>query len=150
MDQIVNLKNYLIGKIKVMVVQLVEKSCVESVQLFLVFILEEFMGLVSLGFSEVCVFFEKEVDEFSQNFKNIKDSVQLKEYLDWFMNFLLYFVKMEFCYIKVNLFYECLQDFKSCFRFFYVDLVVQRIQNYMQELMENVVFIFEQLFFLYF
>lgn len=37
------------------------------------------MGFVSLGFSEVRLFFEKEVDEFSQNFQIIKNSVQFKE-----------------------------------------------------------------------
>lgn len=42
-------------------------------------------------------------------------------------------VKMEPCYIKVNLLQERLQDLKSRFRFPHVDLVVQRTQNYMQE-----------------
>lgn len=42
-------------------------------------------------------------------------------------------VKMEPCYSKVNLLQERLQDLKSRFRFPHVDLVVQRTQNYMQE-----------------
>uniref|UniRef100_A0A2K6E9N9 Niban apoptosis regulator 1 n=1 Tax=Macaca nemestrina TaxID=9545 RepID=A0A2K6E9N9_MACNE len=145
MDQIVNSKNYLIGKIKAMVAQPAEKSCVESVQPFLASILEELMGPVSSGFSEVRALFEKEVDELSQNFQNTKDSVQLKEHLDQLMNLPLHSVKMEPCYTKVNLLHERLQDLKSRFRFPHVDLVVQRTQNYMQELMENAVFTFEQL-----
>ncbi|XP_025220877.1 protein Niban [Theropithecus gelada] len=145
MDQIVNSKNYLIGKIKAMVAQPAEKSCVESVQPFLASILEELMGPVSSGFSEVRALFEKEVDELSQNFQNTKDSVQLKEHLDRLMNLPLHSVKMEPCYTKVNLLHERLQDLKSRFRFPHVDLVVQRTQNYMQELMENAVFTFEQL-----
>ncbi|XP_032459229.1 protein Niban 1 isoform X2 [Phocoena sinus] len=145
MDQIVNSKNFLIGKIKAMVAQPAERSCAESVQPFLASILEELMGPVSSGFSEVRSLFEKEVDELSQNFQTTKDSAQLKEHLDWFMNLPLDSVKMEPCYSKVNLLQEHLQDLKSRFRFPHIDLVVQRTQNYMQELMENAVFTFEQL-----
>uniref|UniRef100_H0XEU1 Niban apoptosis regulator 1 n=1 Tax=Otolemur garnettii TaxID=30611 RepID=H0XEU1_OTOGA len=145
MDQIVNSKNFLIGKIKAVVAQPAEKSCMESVQPFLASILEELMGPVSSGFSEVRALFEKEVDELSQSFQTSKDSAQLKEHLDRLMNLPLDSVKMEACYSKVDLLEERLQDLKSRFRFPHVDLVVQRTQNYMQELMENAAFTFEQL-----
>ncbi|XP_039112547.1 protein Niban 1 [Hyaena hyaena] len=145
MDQIVNSKNFLTGKIKAMVAQPAERSCAESVQPFLASILEELMGPVSSGFSEVRSLFEKEVDELSQNFQTTKDTAQLKEHLDRLMNLPLDSVKMEPCYTKVNLLQERLQDLKSRFRFPHVDLVVQRTQNYMQELMENAVFTFKQL-----
>ncbi|XP_027977376.1 protein Niban [Eumetopias jubatus] len=145
MDQIVNSKNFLIGKIKAMVAQPAERSCAESVQPFLASILEELMGPVSSGFSEVRSLFEKEVDELNQNFQTTKDSAQLKEHLDQLMNLPLDSMKMEPCYSKVNLLQERLQDLKSRFRFPHVDLVVQRTQNDMQELMENAVFTFEQL-----
>ncbi|XP_013377080.1 PREDICTED: protein Niban [Chinchilla lanigera] len=147
MDQIVNSKNFLIGKIKAMVAQPAEKTCGESVQPFLASILEELMGPVSSGFSEVRSLFEKEVDELSQSFQTTKDSTQLKEHLDQLMHLPLDSVKMEPCYTKVNLLEEHLQDLRSRFRFPHVDLVVQRTQNYMQELMENAVFTFEQLLF---
>lgn len=49
------------------------------------------------------------------------------------MNLPLDSVKMEPCYNKVNLLQEHLQDLKSRFRFPHIDLVVQRTQNYMQE-----------------
>ncbi|XP_021572255.1 protein Niban [Carlito syrichta] len=78
-DQIVNSKNFLIGKIKAMVAQPAEKSCLEDVQPFLASILEELMGPVSSGFGEVRTLFEKEVDELSHSFQTTKDSVQLKE-----------------------------------------------------------------------
>ncbi|XP_072802037.1 protein Niban 1 [Vicugna pacos] len=145
MDQIVNSKNFLIGKIKALVAQPAERSCVESVQPFLASILEELMGPVSSGFSEVRALFEKQVDELSQNFQTAKDSAQLKEHLDRLTSLPLDSMKMEPCYIKVNLLQEHLQDLKSRFRFPHIDLVVQRTQNYMQELMENAVFTFEQL-----
>ncbi|XP_063096363.1 protein Niban 1 isoform X1 [Cavia porcellus] len=145
MDQIVNSKNFLIGKIKAMVAQPAEKTCGESVQPFLASILEELMGPVSSGFSEVRSLFEKEVDELSQSFQTTKDSARLKEHLGQLMNLPLDSVKMEPCYTKVNLLHEHLQDLKSRFRFPHINLVVQRTQNHMQELMENAVFTFEQL-----
>lgn len=40
---------------------------------------------------------------------------------------------MEPCYSKVSLLQERLQELQSRFRFPHVDLVVQRTQNYMQE-----------------
>lgn len=62
-----------------MVAQPAEKSCGDSVQPFLASILEELMGPVSSGFSEVRALFEKEVDELSQSFHATQDGVQLKE-----------------------------------------------------------------------
>lgn len=62
-----------------MVAQPAERSCAESVQPFLASILEELMGPVSSGFSEVRSLFEKEVDELNQNFQTTKDNAQLKE-----------------------------------------------------------------------
>ncbi|XP_006872585.1 PREDICTED: protein Niban-like [Chrysochloris asiatica] len=145
MDQIVNSKNFLTGKIKAMVAEPAERSCAESVQPFLASILEELMGPVSSGFSDVRSLFEKEVDELSQSFQTTRDTVQLKEHLDKLMNLPLDSMKMEPCYSKVNLLQERLQDLRSRFRFPHVDLVIQRTQNYMQELMENAVFTFIQL-----
>ncbi|XP_035870887.1 protein Niban 1 isoform X1 [Phyllostomus discolor] len=145
MDQIVNSKNFLTGKIKAMAAQPAEKSCAESVQPFLASILEELMGPMSSGFSEVRSLFEKEVDELSQNFQTSKDGAQLKEHLDRLMNLPLDSVKMEPCYVQVNQLQERLQDLKSRFRFPHVDLVVQQTQNCMQELMGNAVFTFTQL-----
>ena len=62
-----------------MLAQPAERSCAESVQPFLGSILEELMGPVSSGFSELRSLFEKEVDELSQSFQTTKDSAQLKE-----------------------------------------------------------------------
>lgn len=145
MDQIVNSKNFLTGKIRAMVAQPAEKCCVESVQPFLASILEELMGPVSSGFSEVRALFEKEVDDLSQGFHATQDGAQLKERLDQLRKLPLDSVKMEPCYAKVTLLPERLLDLQSRFRFPHVDLVVQRTQNYMQELMENAVFTFEHL-----
>uniref|UniRef100_A0A8D0LBY2 Niban apoptosis regulator 1 n=1 Tax=Sphenodon punctatus TaxID=8508 RepID=A0A8D0LBY2_SPHPU len=145
MDQIVNSKNFLAGKIKATVSEPAQKCCMENIQPFLASILEELMGPVSSGFSEVRSLFEKEVDELSQNFQKTKDTTKLKENLNQLMNLPFNSVKMEPCYLKVNLLQEQLQDLKSRFKFYHIDFVIQRTQNFMQELMENAVYTFEQL-----
>ncbi|XP_030430026.1 LOW QUALITY PROTEIN: protein Niban 1 [Gopherus evgoodei] len=145
MDQILNSKNYLAGKIKATVSEPAEKCCMENIQPFLPSILEELMGPVSSGFSEVRLLFEKEVNEISQDFQKTNDATKLKENLEQLMNLPFNSVKMEPCYLKVNLLQEQLQDLKSRFKFYHIDFVVQRTQNFMQELMENAVYTFEQL-----
>ncbi|XP_042707215.2 protein Niban 1 isoform X2 [Chrysemys picta bellii] len=145
MDQILNSKNYLAGKIKATVSEPAEKCCMENIQPFLPSILEELMGPVSSGFSEVRLLFEKEVNEISQDFQKTNDATKLKENLKQLMNLPFNSVKMEPCYLKVNLLQEQLQDLKSRFKFYHIDFVVQRTQNFMQELMENAVYTFEQL-----
>ncbi|XP_045153925.1 protein Niban 1 [Echinops telfairi] len=145
MDQIVSSKNFLNGKIKAMVAEPVRRSCAESVQPFLASILEELMGPVSSGFSEVRSLFEKEVEALSQSFQATEDSGRLREHLDQLLRLSLDSTKMQPCYVQVTLLQERLQDLQGRFGFPHVDLVVQRTQNYMQELMENTVFTFEQL-----
>lgn len=44
-------------------------------------------------------------------------------------------VKMEPCYLKVNLLQELLQDLKSRFKVYHIDFVIQRTQNFMQEVL---------------
>ncbi|KAG6930819.1 family with sequence similarity 129, member A [Chelydra serpentina] len=145
MDQILNSKNYLAGKIKATVSEPAEKCCMENIQPFLPSILEELMGPVSSGFSEVRLLFEKEVNEISQNFQKTNDATKLKENLEQLMNLPFNSVKMEPCYLKVHLLQEPLQDLKSRFKFYHIDFVVERTQNFMQELMENAVYTFEHL-----
>ncbi|XP_011362873.1 protein Niban [Pteropus vampyrus] len=106
MDQIVTSKNFLTGKLKAMVAQPAEKSCIPT---------------------------------------HVTIHKRDRSHLNQLLNLPLDSVKMEPCYSKVNQLQERLQDLKSRFRFPHVDLVVQRTQNYMQELMENAVFTFEQL-----
>ncbi|XP_077188765.1 protein Niban 1 [Paroedura picta] len=144
-DQIVNSKNFLAGKIKESVADPVRKCCSENIQPFLASILEELMGPVSSGFSEVRLLFEKEVNEISQEFHATNDNTKLKENVDLLMSLPYNSVKMEPCYLKVDLLQEHLQDLKSRFRFYHIDLIIQRTQNHMQELMENAVYTFEQL-----
>uniref|UniRef100_A0A7M4F5J8 Niban apoptosis regulator 1 n=1 Tax=Crocodylus porosus TaxID=8502 RepID=A0A7M4F5J8_CROPO len=145
-DQILNSTNFLAGKIKATVSEPAQKCCTENIQPFLASILEELMGPVSSGFSEVRCLFEKEVNEISRNFQKTNDTTQLTESLEQLRKLPLDSVKMEPCYLKVNLLQELLQDLKSRFKFYYIDFVIQKTQNFMQELMENAVYTFGQLF----
>ncbi|XP_010009805.1 PREDICTED: protein Niban, partial [Nestor notabilis] len=146
MDQILNSKNFLAGKIKATVSEPAQKCCTENIQPFLTSILEELMGPVSSGFTEVRSLFDKEVIEIIQDFQKTNDITKLKENMDQLMNLPFNSVKMEPCYLKVNLLQELLQDLKSRFKVYHIDFVIQRTQNFMQELMENAVYTFEQLF----
>ncbi|KFZ56585.1 Protein Niban, partial [Antrostomus carolinensis] len=146
MDQILNSKNFLAGKIKATVSESAQKCCTENIQPFLASILEELMGPVSSGFTEVRSLFDKEVNEIIQDFQKTNDTTKLKENVDQLMNLPFNSVKMEPCYVKVNLLQELLQDLKSRFKVYHIDFVIQRTQNFMQELMENAVYTFEQLF----
>uniref|UniRef100_A0A8C5JMW0 Niban apoptosis regulator 1 n=4 Tax=Passeriformes TaxID=9126 RepID=A0A8C5JMW0_JUNHY len=146
MDQILNSKNFLAGKIKASVSEPAQKCCTENIQPFLASILEELMGPVSSGFTEVRALFDKEVNEIIQDFQKTNDMTRLKENVDQLMTLPFNSVKMEPCYLKVNLLQELLQDLKSRFKVYHIDFVIQRTQNFMQELMENAVYTFEQLF----
>ncbi|KFQ16140.1 Protein Niban, partial [Leptosomus discolor] len=146
MDQILNSKNFLAGKIKATVSEPAQKCCAENIQPFLTSILEELMGPVSSGFTEVRSLFDKEVNEIIQDFQKTNDITKLKENVDQLTNLPFNSVKMEPCYLKVNLLQELLQDLKSRFKVYHIDFVIQRTQNFMQELMENAVYTFEQLF----
>ncbi|XP_027756322.1 protein Niban [Empidonax traillii] len=146
MDQILNSKNFLAGKIKATVSEPAQKCCMENIQPFLTSILEELMGPVSSGFTDVRSLFDKEVNDIIQDFQKTSDTTKLKENVDQLMNLPFNSVKMEPCYLKVNLLQELLQDLKSRFKVYHIDFVIQRTQNFMQELMENAVYTFEQLF----
>jgi hypothetical protein len=55
------------------------------------------------------------------------------QYLEQLMKLPLDSVKMEPCYAKVTLLQERLQGLRSRFQVPHVDQVIQRTQNYMQE-----------------
>nr|XP_034979303.1 protein Niban 1 [Zootoca vivipara] len=145
MDEILTSKNHLAGKIKESISEPIQICCGESIQPFLASILEELMGPVSSGFSEVRLLFEKEVDEISQNFQETNDTAKLKENVKHLTSLPYDSVKMEPCYLKVDFLQEHLQDLKSRFKFYDIGLVIQMTQNVMQELMENAVYTFDHL-----
>ncbi|XP_026525054.1 protein Niban [Notechis scutatus] len=144
-DQIVTSKDFLATKIKGSIAEPIQICCSESIQPFLASVLEELMGPVSSGFTEVCLVFEKEVNAISQTFQATNDVATLNENVNHLMNLPNNSVKMEPCYLKVNFLQEQLQDLKTRFKFHNIDLVIQRTHNVMQEILENAVYTFEQL-----
>uniref|UniRef100_A0A0K8S088 Protein Niban-like n=1 Tax=Crotalus horridus TaxID=35024 RepID=A0A0K8S088_CROHD len=144
-DQIVTSKEFLAAKIKGSIAEPIQICCSESIQPFLASVLEELMGPVSSGFTEVCLLFEKEVNAISQTFQATNDVATLNENVNHLMNLPHSSVKMEPCYLKVNFLQEQLQDLKTRFKFHNIDLVIQRTHNVMQEILENAVYTFEQL-----
>lgn len=55
--------------------------------------------------------------------------------MDQLLNLPFDSVKMEPCYLKVNLLQEFLQDLKTRFKVYHIDFVIQRTQNFMQEVL---------------
>ncbi|XP_032082476.1 protein Niban 1 isoform X2 [Thamnophis elegans] len=144
-DQIVASKDFLATKIKGSITEPIQICCSESIQPFLASVLEELMGPVSSGFTEICLLFEKEVNAISQTFQATNDVATLNENVNRLTNLPYDSVKMEPCYLKVNFLQEQHQDLKTRFKFHNIDLVIQRTHNVMQEILENAVYTFEQL-----
>ncbi|XP_069794267.1 protein Niban 1-like [Narcine bancroftii] len=145
MDQIISSKEFTAGKLKATVTEKAEQCCLEDIQPYLASILEELMGLVSSGFSEVRALFENEVNELSTKYQNGSDADKLKEHLGQLMNLPFSAVKMQFCYNKVSPLQDQLQELKNRFKFTNTEWLVQTTQNFMQELMDNAVYTFDKL-----
>ncbi|XP_067893536.1 protein Niban 1-like [Heterodontus francisci] len=145
MDQIISSKEFTAGKLKATVTEKTDQGCLENIQPYLASILEELMGLVSSGFSEVRSLFETEVNELSAKCQNADDAEKLKEHLTPLMNLPFNAVKMQPCYHKVSPLQDQLQELKNRFKFTNTQWLIQTTQNFMQELMDNAVYTFEQL-----
>lgn len=70
-----------------------QKCCTENIQPFLASILEELMGPVSSGFTEVRSLFDKEVNEIIQDFQKTNDITKLKEVRQKYIWSLLHYHK---------------------------------------------------------
>ncbi|KAK1164016.1 protein Niban 1-like isoform X1 [Acipenser oxyrinchus oxyrinchus] len=145
MDQIINSKNFLAGKLKATVSQPALKCCMENVQPYLSSILEELMGPISSGFSEVRFLFETEVNKMSKDYQESSSIDKLKKGLGELADLPFTSLKMQPCYRKVDVLCEQLQELRNRFKFSNTDRLVQITQNYMQQIMDNVVHTFEQL-----
>ncbi|XP_048458002.1 protein Niban 1 isoform X2 [Rhincodon typus] len=145
MDQIITSKEFAARKLKAIVAEEAEKCCLENIQPYLASILDELMGLISSGFTEVRSLFETKVDELSAKCQDAGDTEKLKEYLNQLMNLPFNAVKMQPCYNKVSPLQDQLQELKNRFKFTNTQWLIQTTQNIMQELMDNAVYTFEQL-----
>ncbi|MBN3302326.1 NIBAN protein, partial [Amia calva] len=135
MDQILNSKNFLAGKLKATVSEPAVKCCTESVQPYLASILEELMGPISSGFSDVRALFENEIDALNQNFQERNNPEVLKKALEHLGE-----VKLHDCYQRVEVLREQLQELRNRFKYSNTSRLVHSTQNHMQQLMENVAF----------
>ncbi|XP_048394854.2 protein Niban 1a isoform X2 [Stegostoma tigrinum] len=145
MDQIITSKEFAARKLKAIVAEEAEKCCLENIQPYLASILDELMGLISSGFTEVRSLFETKVDELSAKCQEAGDTEKLKEYLNQLMNLPFDAVRMQPCYNKVSPLQDQLQELKNRFKFTNTQWLIQTTQNIMQELMDNAVYTFEQL-----
>ncbi|XP_028667200.2 protein Niban 1a [Erpetoichthys calabaricus] len=145
MDQIINSKNFLAEKLKATVTERAVKCCMDSVQPYLSSILEELMGPISSGFGDIRSLFETEMNRTSKDFQAKSDMEQLKQDLEELKLMPVASPKMQPCYQQVEVLGEQLQELRTRFKFSNTDRLVQNSQNYMQKLMDNVIFTFEQL-----
>uniref|UniRef100_H3A8W7 Niban apoptosis regulator 1 n=1 Tax=Latimeria chalumnae TaxID=7897 RepID=H3A8W7_LATCH len=145
MDQIIKQKDFVAGKLQAVVSDPAEKCCMENIQPYLASILEELMGPMSSGFEEVRSLFENEVNEISKDFQVTNDATKLKQCVEQLTNLALDPGKMQLSYQKVVPLQEQLQELKTRFKFYNAEYLIQRTQNYMQQLMECAVYTFEQL-----
>ncbi|XP_041125678.1 protein Niban 1-like [Polyodon spathula] len=145
MDQIINSKNFLAGKLNATVSQPAVKYCMENIQPYLSSILEELMGPISSGFSEVRFLFETEVNKISKDYQESSSIDKLKKGLTELGDLPFTSLKMQPCYRKVDVLREQLQELRNRFKFSNTDRLVQITQNHMQQIMDNVVHTFEQL-----
>ncbi|XP_039590871.1 protein Niban 1a [Polypterus senegalus] len=145
MDQIINSKNFLAEKLKATVTEQAVKCCMDSVQPYLSSILEELMGPISSGFGDIRSLFETEINRTSKGFQAKGDMEQLKQDLAELNLMPVASPKMQPCYQQVEVLGEQLQELRTRFKFSNTDRLVQNSQNYMQKLMDKVIFTFEQL-----
>ncbi|XP_043941242.1 protein Niban 1 [Protopterus annectens] len=145
MDQIITSRNFVATKLKATVSSPAEKCLQENIQPYLASILEELMGPVSTGFSEIRTLFENEVNELSKTFQSTNDVDKLKENVSQMANLPLSSVKMQPAYLKVEALREQLQGLQTRFKFSSANILVQSVQNYMQQFMEDTVYTFEHL-----
>lgn len=145
MDQIITSRNFVATKLKATVSSPAEKCLQENIQPYLASILEELMGPVSSGFSEIRTLFESEVSELSKTFQSANDVEKLKENVSQVADLPLDSVKMQSAYLKAEGLREQLQELQTRFKFSSANILVQSAQNYMQQLMEDTVYTFEHL-----
>uniref|UniRef100_A0A4W3JXJ7 Niban apoptosis regulator 1 n=1 Tax=Callorhinchus milii TaxID=7868 RepID=A0A4W3JXJ7_CALMI len=145
MDQIISSKDFMAGKLRATIIEKIDESYVQNVKPYLASILEELMGPISSGFSEVRSLFETEVNEMSKKFQGSSGGEKLKENLAPLLNLPLNGIKMQLCYSKVHLLQDQHGEMNNSFKFVNTESLIQRTQNIMQELMDNAVFTFEQL-----
>ncbi|XP_048844397.1 protein Niban 1-like [Brienomyrus brachyistius] len=138
MDQIVNSKNFLAGKLEATVSEAVRKFCAESVQPYLSSILEELMGPISLGFQEARLHCERAMDRLCQEVQEKGAPADLKGALDKLGR-----EGLQDCHQHLDVLTVQLQELRNRFKFSNVARLVHCALIDIQQLMENAAYTFE-------
>ncbi|XP_031433910.1 protein Niban 2a [Clupea harengus] len=144
MDQIINSKDHITGKIRSLVLPKADQLLRGSVQSYISSILEALMDPISRGFAEVRSIFFGELVEVSKNTLNHSGGKdRLGEHMDKLSMLAFHPVKMRSCYEKVD--QLSLDGLQQRFDFSSPSVFIQRAQILMREEMDNAVYTFEQL-----
>nr|XP_023662194.1 protein Niban-like isoform X1 [Paramormyrops kingsleyae] len=138
MDQIVNSKNFLAGKLEATVSEAVRKFSAESVQPYLASILEELMGPISLGFQEARLQCERAMDQLCQEVQEKGAPADLKAALDKLGR-----EGLQDCHQHLDVLTVQLQELRNRFKFSNVTRLVHCALIDIQQLMENAAYTFE-------
>ncbi|KAL4660151.1 protein Niban-like [Arapaima gigas] len=140
MDQIVNSRTFLAGKLQAMVSKPALKFCAENVQPYLASILEELMGPISLGFQEARLRCEKQMDSLCKEVQEKGVFANLSKALDQLGR-----DGLQDCYQHMEVLFVQLQELRHRFKFSNAVRLVQCAQINMQQLMENAAYTFKLL-----
>uniref|UniRef100_A0A8C7F7R3 Niban apoptosis regulator 1 n=1 Tax=Oncorhynchus kisutch TaxID=8019 RepID=A0A8C7F7R3_ONCKI len=130
MDQILNSRTYLEGKLRASVLESAEKFCLESVQPYLASVLEELMGPISSGFQEARLLSDSQMDQLCQDFQEGGVTNELKQ------------VQTSSPRLLTN---SPLHDLQERFGFSNISSLVHSTQIDLQQLVENAAYTFHLL-----
>ncbi|XP_010870795.3 protein Niban 1a [Esox lucius] len=142
MDQILNSRTYLEGKLQASVLEPAEKFCAECVQPYLASVLEELMGPISSGFQEARVLTDMQMEQLCQDFQEGIITDDLKQALADMRR-----PNMLECYQRINSLHDQLHNLQERFGFSNIDSLVHSAQIDLQQLVENAAYTFELLFY---
>uniref|UniRef100_A0A8C7SPJ5 Niban 1/2/3 domain-containing protein n=1 Tax=Oncorhynchus mykiss TaxID=8022 RepID=A0A8C7SPJ5_ONCMY len=140
MDQILNSRTYLEGKLRASVLESAEKFCSESVQPYLASVLEELMGPISSGFQEARLLSDSQMDQLCQDFQEGGVTNELKQALAKLSR-----PNLLSCYQRISSLHDQLHDLQERFGFSNISSLVHSTQIDLQQLVENAAYTFHLL-----
>uniref|UniRef100_A0A8C7PG05 Niban 1/2/3 domain-containing protein n=1 Tax=Oncorhynchus mykiss TaxID=8022 RepID=A0A8C7PG05_ONCMY len=123
MDQILNSRTYLEGKLRASVLESAEKFCSESVQPYLASVLEELMGPISSGFQEARLLSDSQMDQLCQDFQEGGVTNELKQVRPNLLS----------CYQRISSLHDQLHDLQERFGFSNISSLVHSTQIDLQQ-----------------
>uniref|UniRef100_A0A8C8GFC7 Niban 1/2/3 domain-containing protein n=1 Tax=Oncorhynchus tshawytscha TaxID=74940 RepID=A0A8C8GFC7_ONCTS len=130
MDQILNSRTYLEGKLRASVLESAEKFCSESVQPYLASVLEDLMGPISSGFQEARLLSDSQMDQLCQDFQEGGVTNELKQVQALAK---LSRPNLLSCYQRINSLHDQLHDLQERFGFSNISSLVHSTQIDLQQ-----------------